>query len=69
MRNVNGSFYDFRADRFRETSSERLHEPPDDWGGRAAVEWVRQLASGQGYDATADDFVRVAEALDAIYGR
>jgi len=69
MRNVNGSFYDFRAKRFRETSSELLHEPPDDWGGRAAVEWVRQLASGQGYDATAEDFVRVAEALDAIYGR
>jgi len=70
MRNVNGSFFDFRAERFRETSSELLSEPPDEWAGRAATDWARRLASGQGYDdASAAEFVRVAAALDAIYGR
>jgi len=69
MRNVNGSFFDFRAERFRETSSETLSDPPDAWGGRAAVAWARDLAEGRGFDASAGEYVRVAEALDAIYGR
>ena len=40
VRNVAGSFYDFRADRFRGTGGEVLADPPDDWGGRAIVGWV-----------------------------
>jgi predicted dehydrogenase len=69
MRNVHGSFFDFRAERFRETSSETLSDPPDEWGGRAAVAWVRELGGGRGFDASTGEYVRVAEALDAIYGR
>ncbi|HEX5800348.1 MAG TPA: Gfo/Idh/MocA family oxidoreductase, partial [Gaiellaceae bacterium] len=34
LRNVDGSFYDLRADRHRGTESEQLAEPGDDWGGR-----------------------------------
>ena len=36
LRNVNGSFYDFVAERYRGTGRETLASPPDEWGGRAA---------------------------------
>jgi predicted dehydrogenase len=69
VRNVGGSFYDFRCDRHRGTSSETLVEPPDDWGGRAAVEWASRVARGDRFDEAADEYVRVAAILDRIYGR
>ncbi|MGI8546076.1 MAG: Gfo/Idh/MocA family protein [Gemmatimonadaceae bacterium] len=69
LRNVNGSFFDFSAQRFRGTTSETLSAPPDDWGGRAAVDWARQLAAGGRYDPEIEQLVGVAAALDAIYGR
>jgi predicted dehydrogenase len=70
VRNVRGSFYDFRCDRLAGTSSETLAEPPDAWPGRAAVEWARRVADGEGFDAReADLVVRVAEILDRIYDR
>lgn len=67
FRNVGGSFYDFEAEVQRRTSREILFSPPDMWGGRAAQEWVRTLASDPGYDPDAEKFVRVAEVLDRIY--
>jgi predicted dehydrogenase len=67
FRNVNGSFYDFRAELYRGTSREVLVEPPDAWGGRAAVEFAARLARGQRYDPAAEEFVSVAEVLDRIY--
>jgi predicted dehydrogenase len=69
LSNVNGSFYDFVAERFRGTSRESLAEPPDEWGGRAAVDWARRLAAGAGYDPTASRLVDLATAIDRIYGR
>ena len=69
LRNVDGSFYDFTAHRFRGTAREALALPPDDWGGRAAVAWARQLAAGGRYDPAVERLVDVAAALDAIYGR
>ena len=69
FRNVNGSFYDFVADRFRGTARERLADPPDAWGGRAAARWARQLADCPGFDASAEELPRVAEVVDRIYGR
>src|SRR5690606_28570512 len=69
MRNVGGSFYDFVAERYSGTATERLAAPPDDWGGRAAVDWARRLAAGEGFDSEAERLVEVAAALDAIYGR
>jgi predicted dehydrogenase len=68
LRNVGGSFYDFVVERFRGTERETLGAPPDDWGGRAAVDWARRLAGGERYDPGAERVVAVAEALDAIYG-
>lgn len=69
MSNVNGSFYDFIAERFTGTRSQTLCEPPDVWGGRAAVHWARTLAASPGFDPAAEGLIRVAETLDAIYGR
>jgi predicted dehydrogenase len=69
LRNVEGSFYDFRAERLRGTSRETLSLPPDPWGGRAAVDWARRLAAGQGYDTQAEELVTLAQVLDRVYGR
>ena len=69
LRNVGGSFYDFGAEHFRGTARETLAAPPDDWGGRAAVDWARRLAAGERFDAAAERLVTVAQVLDRIYGR
>jgi predicted dehydrogenase len=69
LRNVNGSFYDFTAERFRGTGRETLADPPDEWGGRAAADWARRLASGERFDEGAEQLVAVARVLDRIYGR
>ncbi len=67
MRNVNGSFLDFRTERFRGTSREVLSDGHEDWGGRAAVEWSRQLAAGGRFDPAVEHVAEVASALDGIY--
>lgn len=67
LRNVNGSFYEFTAHRFRGTQAESLAEPPDAWGGRAAVDWARRLAAGGRFDPVAERLVSVADVLDRIY--
>jgi hypothetical protein len=69
MRNVNGSFYDFVAERYRGTARETLAFPPDAWFGRAAVDWARRLASGEKFDQTVERCTEVAAVLDRIYGR
>ncbi|PVE25734.1 oxidoreductase [Microvirga sp. KLBC 81] len=69
MRNVNGSFYDFTAERYRGTSRETLTMPPDEWGGRAAADWASRLAAGERFDPAAEELVAVSRVLDRIYGR
>lgn len=69
LTNVGGSFYDFRAVRHTGTSTQVLVEPPDDWGGRAAVEWTRRLADGERFDPAAEELVTSAAVLDRVYGR
>jgi len=69
LRNVAGSFYDFRAELYRGTSSETLAGPPDEWGGQAAIDWAMRLIQDNGYDPQAEQFVTVARVLDRIYGR
>jgi predicted dehydrogenase len=70
MHNVDGSFYDFRAELREGTAATTIAAPPDAWGGRAAVQWARRLAAGEGYDAGAGaQLVAVAATLDRIYGR
>lgn len=66
LRNTNGSFYDFVVERYSGTSRERLCEPPDAWGGRAAVDWAMRLARGERFDAEIERAVTVADTLDRI---
>lgn len=67
--NVAGSFYDFRAELRRGTSSEALVEPPDAWSGRAAVDWTLRLSAGGRFDGEAERLLQVAQLLDRVYGR
>ena len=67
VRNVGGSFYDFRAELWRGTGSQTLAEPPDAWGGRAIGAWAERLRSHRGYDPAADELEQVAETIDSIY--
>ena len=67
FRNVDGSFYDFVAERFTGTARTILAEPPDSWGGRAAIEWACRLARGERFDPQAEQFIDVAQVLDRIY--
>jgi predicted dehydrogenase len=68
LRNLDGSFYDFTAERYRGTGRETLAAPPDAWGGRAAADWARRLAAGGRFDPEAERLVEVARVLDRIYG-
>jgi predicted dehydrogenase len=69
LQNVDGSFYDFVAERYRGTARETLAMPPDAWGGRAAVDWAKRLAAGVRFDAEAERLVTVSRVVDRIYGR
>ena len=69
LANVAGSFYDFKAERYRGTARETLSGPPDAWGGRAAAGFATRLAAGERFDAAAEQLVAVARVLDRIYGR
>ncbi|MDX6807284.1 Gfo/Idh/MocA family oxidoreductase [Terrihabitans rhizophilus] len=69
LRNVDGSFYDFVAERYRGTSRETLATPPDQWGGRAGADWAMRLAGGECFDLEAERLVTVSRTLDTIYGR
>lgn len=67
FRNVGDSFYDFVAKKYTGTSTKVLAEPPDNWSGRAAVEWVDKLAEGNTFDPSAEMYIDLAHALDLIY--
>jgi predicted dehydrogenase len=69
FKNLEGSFYDFAAERYAGTQTEVLCLPPDDWSGRAGVAWAQRLAAGATFDPQAEEFVKVAGVLDKIYGR
>jgi predicted dehydrogenase len=69
FRNVNGSVHDFAAELYRGTSRHPLATPPDYWGGRAVVEWVRRLGAGEHYDPWIEGLIDVAAAVDAVLGR
>ncbi|HXU99237.1 MAG TPA: Gfo/Idh/MocA family oxidoreductase [Caulobacteraceae bacterium] len=69
MHNVAGSFYDFTVERYRGSARETLVAPPDAWGGRAALDWARRLARGEGFDPRSEELIRTAKVLDQIYAR
>ena len=67
LHNENGSFYDFTGKSYSGTRTRILTSPPDPWGGRAAAEWARRLAHGQGFDSSTEGLLQVASVLDRIY--
>jgi predicted dehydrogenase len=69
MANVDGSFFDFSAKLLKGRDSMRIVSPPDDWGGRAAVEWARKLAAGERFAGTTSGLLETARALDLLYRR
>jgi predicted dehydrogenase len=69
IRNIGGSFHDFRAERWRGTSSQTLAEPPDDWDDRGIAAWAQRLTTDPGYDPAVEHLERVAESIDAVYAK
>jgi predicted dehydrogenase len=69
LRNVNGSFYDFRAELCEGTKRHELATPGADWGGVAICDWVRQLSACRQFDSTAERDIEAHRVIDAIYGR
>ncbi len=69
LRNRDGSFHDFVAERYQGTQRFPLADPPDAWGGRAVLDWARRLGGGARYESGIESVVQVATAMDAIYGR
>jgi predicted dehydrogenase len=67
FRNIEGSFYNFTAERFRGTQREVLTSTPEEWGGKAAVHWTQQLATNPHFNPEVERLLRVASTLDAIY--
>jgi predicted dehydrogenase len=68
MHNDNGSFFDFSAELFNGRDRRTMASPPDDWGGRAAAEWMRKLAAGERFDGSTEGLLETAQALDRLYG-
>lgn len=69
VNNINGSFYDFQAERFHGTAREIIDTAPDAWGGRALSTWATQLAADPAYDPAIERAQILAAVIDAIYGR
>jgi predicted dehydrogenase len=69
MRNENGSFFNFVADRFSGRNRERIAGYPDEWGGRAAADWVEKLARGEQFEGSTTGLIQTAQVLDRVYGR
>ncbi|MEX2574536.1 MAG: Gfo/Idh/MocA family oxidoreductase [Balneolaceae bacterium] len=67
FRNVDGSFYDFVAEKYNSTAAETLAGPPDHWSGRGAAVWAERLAEENKFDPAAEDYTNVAHALDLLY--
>jgi predicted dehydrogenase len=68
MRNLNGSFYDFTAERYDGTTRRELAGPSGEWGAGAINAWSAQLAVGCRFDFVgATELQQRAALLDRIY--
>lgn len=67
FRNVDGSFYDFVAEKHTGTTTQELAAPPDEWEGRAAVEWAERLSEGNRFDPAAYAYTDAARVIELIY--
>ena len=69
FQNVHGSYYEFVAEHYFDSTREAFAEPDTEWPGRGAVDWARRLAAGVGYDPSVARLIDLATAIDRIYGR
>ena len=69
FRNVNGSFYDFKAAWNKGTKAQVISMPPYEWSGKAILDWTERLAEGNEFNEDAMDYISTAEVIDRIYGR
>jgi predicted dehydrogenase len=67
FRNVNGSFYDFKSEYYKGTKRQILSLPPDNWGGKSAVQWASLLANKNEYRKDIEMYIKTARTLDKIY--
>jgi predicted dehydrogenase len=67
MRNLDGSFYDFTAERLSGPERSVLTAPPDDWGGAASAAWARALATDKRFDTSVQSLMLTAAVLDRVY--
>lgn len=68
LKNIGGSFYDFAGLHYWGTKTETLSAPPDAWGGRALIEWIKELSTNPAFNPEAENFIASAKVLDQIYG-
>lgn len=69
MRNVDGSFFDFETIFCQGTDHEIISSPPEDWGGKAILDWAKKLKKDTSFDPTAWQYLSSAEIIDGVYGR
>jgi predicted dehydrogenase len=69
FRNVDGSFYAFDACLHRGRTTTSLGRETHDWLGRCILDWVERLGESPTFDDAVERSVRVAEVVDAVYGR
>jgi predicted dehydrogenase len=69
FRNVNGSYYDFKSEFYKGTRRQVLSLPPDEWGGKAAVQWAALLANKNEYRPEVEACLKTSKIMDRIYKR
>jgi predicted dehydrogenase len=67
LRNLNGSYHKFVAERYRGDEHRTIAEPPDDWAGKIAVEWAQHVAVDRSFDPGVEHAVEIAEVIDRVY--
>ncbi len=71
FKNIDGSFSDFIAEKYKGPNSEYLITPPDDWKGRAITDWIWKVGEGNdNYNPNWEKcLIRNTEILNRIYQR
>ncbi|PTB95450.1 hypothetical protein C9994_11310 [Marivirga lumbricoides] len=70
FKNIDGSFSDFKAEKYNGTQTEQIAGATDEWSGRAGLEWAQKVLDGQGFDpGSANEYLQLAEIIDRVYGR
>lgn len=65
--NIDGSFYDFKAQIHSQNFTETIVTPPDDWQGKAIQEWAKRLAHKNTFSSANNELIKTAALLEDIY--